>query len=56
MSFFMVISNKDMKDQNSFCVIILGLGLGYIIFVNTLDFDKDQLTFYNKLLQKTMKF
>ena len=28
----------------------------HIIFVNTLDFDEDQITFYDKFIQKTMKF
>ena len=26
------------------------------MFVNTLDFDEDQITFYDKFIKKTMKF
>lgn len=47
----MVVVNKDMKDQNFLCYYFR-----HIIFVNTIDFDEDQITFYDKSMQKTMKF
>ena len=28
----------------------------HIMFVNTLDLDEDQITFYDKFIKKTMKF
>ena len=47
----MVVLNKELKDQKN--VVLL---FRHIIIVNTLDFDEDQTTFYDKFIQKTMKF